>query len=47
MLVTFAGRENFLREVEGLAHYPRRTRSGLDSLSGVTFGWNKRLDSLR
>ncbi|XP_021931830.1 orcokinin peptides type A-like isoform X3 [Zootermopsis nevadensis] len=35
------------REVDGLAPFPRKTRSGLDSLSGVTFGWNKRLDSLR
>ncbi|GFG28748.1 hypothetical protein Cfor_02995 [Coptotermes formosanus] len=37
---------HLLRDVDGLPHFPRRTRSGLDSLSGVTFGWNKRLDSL-
>jgi hypothetical protein len=36
-----------LRALDGQAHFPRRIRSGLDSLSGVTFGWNKRLDSLR
>ncbi|KAJ9588249.1 hypothetical protein L9F63_018413, partial [Diploptera punctata] len=29
---------HLLRELEGLSHFPRRTRSGLDSLSGATFG---------
>ncbi|XP_023727309.1 orcokinin peptides type A isoform X2 [Cryptotermes secundus] len=40
------GGRNLLRTLDGQAHFPRRIRSGLDSLSGVTFGWNKRLDSL-
>lgn len=40
------GGRQLLRDLDGLPQFPRRTRSGLDSLSGVTFGWNKRLDSL-
>nr|AKR13995.1 orcokinin A neuropeptide precursor [Blattella germanica] len=40
------GGGHLLRELDGLSHFPRRTRSGLDSLSGASFGGNKRFDTL-